>query len=203
MGATGHVLAVDLETKFLAALDYPNLEVRQLDVTRDELPAAAFDLIHERAVLLHLPPRREVLARLVRALRPGGWLLCEDTDFVTFVAGSPYAPLRRVGAAMLDFLASHGAEPNDGRHLYAGLRATGLDQVEAEGRVYMMRGAHASSMLPRHTFERVRVPIVAAGILTQTDFDAAFAVFDDPGTTVMSHVMMAAWGQRPDALPEA
>lgn len=196
VGPTGRVLAIDLETKFLAALDYPQLEVRRLDVTSDALPEGAFDLIHERAVLLHLPTRREVLTRLVKALQPGGWLLCEDTDFVTLVDGAPYPALRRVGAAMVDFLASRGAEPNYGRQLYDDLRAAGLDQVEAEGRVYMMRGAHPSSVLPKHTFERVRAPVVAAGTLAEADFDEALTLLDDPRTAFMSHLMMAAWGRR-------
>jgi 2-polyprenyl-3-methyl-5-hydroxy-6-metoxy-1,4-benzoquinol methylase len=43
-----------------------------------ELPAGRYDLIHARLVLSHLPQRRDVLARLVQALRPGGWLVVED-----------------------------------------------------------------------------------------------------------------------------
>jgi hypothetical protein len=54
VGTTRHVLATELETKFVAALDYPNLEVLRHDIASDELPREAFDLIHERAVLLHL-----------------------------------------------------------------------------------------------------------------------------------------------------
>jgi SAM-dependent methyltransferase len=197
VGPSGQVLAIDLETKFLAALDYPNLEVRRLDVTTDELPEATFDIIHERAVLLHLPSRSDVLRRLVRALKPGGWLLCEDTDFVTFVEGSPYPHLQRVAAAMTAFLASKGAEPNYGRRLFDELRAVGLEAVDAQGRVYMMRGNHPSSVLPRFTLERVRTPAIAAGAVTEAEYDQALALFDNPNVVVMSHVMMAAWGKRP------
>ncbi|HZM84459.1 MAG TPA: class I SAM-dependent methyltransferase [Candidatus Limnocylindrales bacterium] len=51
------------------------------------MPAiAAFDVIHARAVLTHLPERDEVLARLVAALRPGGWLLIEDVDIELFLS---------------------------------------------------------------------------------------------------------------------
>jgi SAM-dependent methyltransferase len=196
VGPTGSVLATDLETKFLAALDYPNLEVRRHDVAVDPLPAATFDLIHERAVLLHLPDRERVLERLVHALKPGGWLLCEDTDFSTAIAGSTVPALGRSIAAMVLFLESRGAEPNLGRRLYAELRRVGLDEVNAEGRVYMMRGAHPSANLPRHTLERVRTPVIAAGMVSEAEFDEALTLFDDPDTAVMSHVMMAAWGRR-------
>jgi SAM-dependent methyltransferase len=197
VGPSGHVLATDLETKFLAALDYSNLEVRRHDVAADELPDAAFDLIHERAVLLHVPDRERALARLVRALKPGGWLLCEDTDFTTFVDGSPFEAVRRAGAEMVRFLASRGADPNYGRRLYGQLRSAGLCEVDAAGRAYLMRGGHPSSTLARLTLERVRAPIVASGALDAAQFDEALALLADPQTAVMSHLTVAAWGRRP------
>jgi ubiquinone/menaquinone biosynthesis C-methylase UbiE len=197
VGENGRVLATDLETKFLEALSYPNLEVRRHDITADPLPADAFDLIHERAVLIHVPEPLVVLARLVAALKPGGVLLCEDTDFASFVDGSPFAAVRKVGAAMVRFLESKGAAPNFGRHLFGALKATGLTNLGAEGRVYIMRGDHPSSVLPRFTFERVREPVIAAGWVTAADYDDACTILHDPETAVMSHIMMAAWGRRP------
>jgi SAM-dependent methyltransferase len=199
VGGAGHVVATDLQTTFLEALDYPNLEVRRHDIATEELEGA-FDLIHERAVLIHLPDRERVLDRLVAALKPDGWLLCENTDFSTFVDGSPYEAVRRVGSLMVGFLESaSGADPNYGRRLFAALRARGLCDVGAEGRVYMIRGAHPSVDLPRLTFARVRAPLIAAGAATDEEFDEVFGLFDDPDLAVLSPVMVAAWGRRPAA----
>ena len=33
----------------------PNLEVRRMDLETDDLPEAAFDFVHTRFVLMHLP----------------------------------------------------------------------------------------------------------------------------------------------------
>jgi trans-aconitate methyltransferase len=44
------------------------------------LPEGGFDLIHARLVLNWLPERLSVLDKLVKALKPGGWLLIEDYD---------------------------------------------------------------------------------------------------------------------------
>ena len=74
--------------------------------------------------------------------------------------------------------------------------SAGLCEVAAEGRVYMMRGGHPSAALPRHTFERVRAPVVAAGAVTEAEVEEALALLADPTVSVMSHVMMAAWGRR-------
>jgi SAM-dependent methyltransferase len=101
VGPDGRVGATDLDTRFLAALDHPNLDVRRHDIVRDELPAATFDLVHLRLVLGHLPERATALRRLVAALRPGGWLVAEGMDCVSVVpaggdaagSGTPFARL--------------------------------------------------------------------------------------------------------------
>jgi 2-polyprenyl-3-methyl-5-hydroxy-6-metoxy-1,4-benzoquinol methylase len=199
VGASGHVTATDLETGFVGSLDYPNLEVVRHDVAKDELPSGQFDLVHERAVLEHLPRRSDVLARLVEAARPGGWLLCEDTDFVTLVHGSRYPVVGKAAGAMVDFLRTTGADLDYGRELHSALTEQGLENVGAEGRAYVMRGAHRSSLVLRHTLERMREPVLAAGSLTEEELDEALAVLDDPRTDVMSPLMMAVWGRRPAA----
>jgi SAM-dependent methyltransferase len=70
----------DIDERYLESLHVPNLEVRRHDIVTDPLPEAAFDLIHARLVLIHLPQREEVLSRLVAALKPGGWLVDEEFD---------------------------------------------------------------------------------------------------------------------------
>jgi len=81
VGSMGSVLATDTNTRFLAALDYPWLEVRTHNVITDTLPAAKFDLVHTRLVLTHLPERERVLEKLAKAVKVGGWLLVEEPDF--------------------------------------------------------------------------------------------------------------------------
>jgi len=51
VGPDGTVVAVDLDTRFLARIDVPNLEVIEADIVTEGLPAGPFDLIHTRAVL--------------------------------------------------------------------------------------------------------------------------------------------------------
>jgi SAM-dependent methyltransferase len=197
VGAGGHVTATDLDTGFVDRLDYPNLEIIRHDVATDDLPDGRFDLVHERAVVEHVSSRAEVLARLVAAVRPGGWLLCEDTDFATLVHGSPHPAVGKAAGAMVEFLRSTGADLDYGRHLYSDLSEQGLEEVGGEGRVYMMRGADRSSTVLRHSLERVREPVLAGGSVTEEELDAALALLDDPSTAVVSPLMMAVWGRRP------
>jgi SAM-dependent methyltransferase len=120
VGPTGHVLATDVDTRFLGALAGPNLEVRRHDVTADPLPEAAFDLAHARLVLVHLPEREAVLARLVAALKPGGWLLVEEFDPLSMPPDPALNPTeRRLRAweAMYRLMANRGVDVRFGRRL--------------------------------------------------------------------------------------
>jgi 2-polyprenyl-3-methyl-5-hydroxy-6-metoxy-1,4-benzoquinol methylase len=79
VGPDGRVLATDIDTRFLEQLSHKkNVEVRRHDIVSDSLPERAFDLVHARLVLLHLPERDRVLGRMAAALKPGGWLLTEE-----------------------------------------------------------------------------------------------------------------------------
>src|SRR5206468_1516768 len=79
----GSVVATDLNVRDLDPGPSGRVEVRQHDVVAEQLEEAAFDLIHARLLLEHLPQRAAVLDKLVLALRPGGWLVVEDVDYVS------------------------------------------------------------------------------------------------------------------------
>jgi SAM-dependent methyltransferase len=57
-----------------------NVEVRKLDIREQDVETERYDLVHCRALLMHLPDPAAVLARMVGALRPGGLLLAEEGD---------------------------------------------------------------------------------------------------------------------------
>jgi ubiquinone/menaquinone biosynthesis C-methylase UbiE len=63
---------VDVDVRHLT--DMPgNVLVRQLDVQTEPLPENAFDLVHARLLLGHLPEREKVLDKLQRCGPVGGW----------------------------------------------------------------------------------------------------------------------------------
>jgi len=91
VGPDGEVVALDLDPRFLVDLDLPNLTVRRHDIVTDELERSCYDLVHCRALLLHLSDPVTALSRMIDSLRPGGLLLVEDADYSTFgaVPGHP------------------------------------------------------------------------------------------------------------------
>ncbi len=72
------VVALDRDTRALAAWELPGLRVLSADVTDEDLDPGRFDLVHARFVLMHLPGRRGLVHRLAGWLRPGGLLVLGD-----------------------------------------------------------------------------------------------------------------------------
>jgi SAM-dependent methyltransferase len=136
VGADGHVLVTDLDPRFLDCSKLPNLEVRRHNVATVPVPEAAFDLIHSRPVLIYLPERQKVLARLIAALRPGGWLVVEDFDSRSL----PSDPLLNSGeiqlktqTALYRVVEDAGLERRWGRLLYGRMRALGQSMFARRG----------------------------------------------------------------------
>lgn len=202
VGPEGSVLATDLDTTLLLDPARPDLHVRVHDVLRDDLPEQEFDLIHARLLLAWLGEPAAALARLVAALKPGGRLLCEEMDFASLVPDPRLDPesracFERVVAAHTTVLAERNAFDHAyGRRLTRDVADAGLADVGSEGRVSMWHGGQAGGRVYQLTFAQLRAPMLASGLVTEADVDGAIALCDDPRLSVMSQVVMAAWGRR-------
>lgn len=200
VGPGGRVVATDLQTSFLEALTEPNLEVRRHDIVADDLEPEAFDLVHSRLVLEHLPERDEVLRRLVAALRPGGWLVLEDFDWSSLLAtpactaGDLHA---RTYEALRTVFPAAGAATEYGRCLPLDFRRAGLVDVGAEGRVHVALGGTPAAAWWRLTLEKLCPPLVATGQLSEAELAEMVAVCDDEGFCSFFPILVTAWGRRP------
>ena len=147
VGPQGRVTAIDLDTRFVEEIDADNLDVLQADVTTIDLPRNTFDLVHCRALLMHLPTRHRVLDALVAALRPGGWLLVEEGDsYPVSAAGSGlYSDVLEM--VLVDGLTTAGVDWLFARQLPAHLQERGLRDVAAESDVVRFEGGSALAEL--------------------------------------------------------
>jgi SAM-dependent methyltransferase len=200
VGVDGAVVATDLETKFVAAIDAPNLEVRKHDIIRDPLEEDAFDLVHTRAVLSHLPEREEVLHRLVDALRPGAWLVLVGADLTAVRAiGLPDDEatfFEARFAAMVDVNRSIGMDPTYGRRLGPALRGAGLAEVVIEGQVIEWSSEHPLARLYTLTFQRLKALALEAGAVTLEEHDRLLSMMADAEFVGLSHTIFTARGQK-------
>jgi SAM-dependent methyltransferase len=200
VGASGYVLATDIDTRFLDALAYPNLEVRHHDITTEDLPEASFDLVHTRLVLIHLADRERALARLVFAVKPGGWLLVEESDSVSLVpdprcqSADLFAKILGVIGQVINRGAANGPY---GRRVLRDVYGTGLVDIDSEGHVLMTRGGTARARFWQLTAEQLRDRLVGTGSITEAEMDNFLALLDDEDFFWLNAIIMAVWGRKP------
>jgi hypothetical protein len=196
----GSVLAVDLDTTHVEPLAGGVLEVRRHDLLRDELPVAAFDLVHERSVLSWLGDG-DALDRLVASLAPGGWLLAEDFDWA--INGSPerHPVVAKAYEAIISLLEGVGYQRRFGSTLLRRLEKAGLEDTESEARAYVLRGGSPGTAFDRHSILAHRDALLGAGGLTESELDETFRYLEDPGELVLTPVLYAAWGRKPAPSP--
>jgi SAM-dependent methyltransferase len=203
VGSTGRVLVTDIDPRFLQSLSAKNVEVRRHNIVTDPLPEAAFDVIHARLVLIHVPEREQVLARLVAALKPGGWLVDEDFDSASLLPDSTVSPgevFLETQKAVMRVLQDRGADRRWGRLLFGQMRALGLVDVNAEARISMWHRGSPGAMLMRANFEQLRGLLIERHHVTQQQFDDDLARLDDPDFVTPSPIMWTAWGRRASVL---
>jgi SAM-dependent methyltransferase len=204
VGPHGTVLVTDIDPRFLTRSDRTNLEVRRHDVTTDPLPESAFDLIHARLVLIHVAERDAPLNRLVRALKPGGWLVIEDYDSVVIDRAFPTgqenaATLRKCVSALRSLMEARGLDMAWGGSLHGPFVAAGLVEVSVEGRIELRSGGSPGARLDKANFSQVREEAVRKGLVTRDEIDRMLLLLDDPSFVYSSPVMFSASGRRPRA----
>jgi SAM-dependent methyltransferase len=201
VGPTGSVLATDIDPRFIPPSQLPQLEVVRHDVTADAIPAARYDLIHARLVLSHLPQRHDVLARLVTALRPGGWLLIEDFCAAFERGSAPRDPIaaryQKVHAALGEFLArSNGNQDDYATTLPQLLASSGLADVGGEARVVFGRGGSPAVRVIEAGLRQVGDQMIAAGLVDRSALDEAIGFLSAATSIVALPTMVSAWGRR-------
>ncbi|MGH8929939.1 MAG: class I SAM-dependent methyltransferase [Egibacteraceae bacterium] len=196
VGGKGQVVATDLDTRFLAEVKAPNLEVLTHDVSTDGRPGEPFDLI-QRLLLEWVQDREAVLKRLVTWLAPGGWLLAEDFQWsAKYPIGSP-PPFDETVAMVIQWLASVAYEPDFGSRPPAAFSRHGLVDIGSEARTVMVHGALPDATFYRLSIEQLRGPVVASGMLTDAQVDAALERIEEPTFAVMMPCLVSTWGRMP------
>jgi SAM-dependent methyltransferase len=218
VGPKGRVLATDLSLELMQGLEGANLELRQHDIVRDPLPEGEFDLVHCRLVLEHLPGRLDALAKMARALAPGGWLVVED-----FCFRGRHATDRRGAVTigtLLRFVSlvmqQNGWDPKWAPRLPIHLRRAGLTEVGAEGTQPVLLGASRSVDWALPSLARMRALVTGDGPelspspvqkvmaaappvrrLITGRLDGLERLLADPEFCYVAPTFVSAWGRRP------
>lgn len=198
----GHVVATDINTRFLEEAPGPHLEVRQHDITRDELERDDYDLVHCRTVLMHLSEPGQALKRMVQALKPGGWLLVEETDYRSFGAAafdhSLASDFDRILGEMLEELHSSGVTDGFfGRRIRGMVEEFDWRSLDHEGVCAVFRGKEAGARYHRMNFCEMVRPHLPEDRFDDRDFDLLERAFEDPSFYFVDRTLFSVRGRKP------
>jgi SAM-dependent methyltransferase len=197
--AGAEVVATDIDVRWLPA--GAGFDVVLHDVVNDPPPGDAFDLVHARLVLTHLPDRAQALAAMVAALRPGGWLVVEDFDVDMQPCATPDARTpehylaNRVRAGFITLLAERGADLELGRRLPRLFRELGLVDVTADA--HLSLALPAAAALERANVQQVRKGLVGLRVASDDEIDRYLELLEEGAIDVASPPLVSACGRRP------
>lgn len=196
VGERGRVMSTDIDLQFHGEMP-SNVIVRQHDVATDPLPREHFDIIHARAVLQHVPTRDEVVAELVDALKPGGWLVVEDGTFLGFGQQGLPEPYKTVHQIMAAGSLDEWRDPDFGLQVLDRMRSVGLVELDVVGDIWAMRPHEPSGEWWFLALERAIPYMVAAGVVDESDSRAALEQVRAEGFVMMSPASIATLGRKP------
>ena len=198
VGPAGEVVATDLRVDRLKWLVDLGVAVRRHDVAVDELPERRFDLIHGRLLIQHVIDRRAAVDRLCRALRPGGYLVLEDTDATSlFSHPSRERFQQKVKRAAYEVMRDAGYHPRCGLLDIDLAMGAGLADVRAEGRAAVVGGGTDAARWFTLWIEHLRPAMVARGSVTEAEIEQALSELADPANHWLSQVMVTVIGRKP------
>jgi SAM-dependent methyltransferase len=201
----GRITALDAHPQHLPAHDA--ITVEQADLRTVNLPESAFDLIHARLVLMHLPDREAICHRLAASLRPGGILLLSEWDcrnperllLHTPVPGGQEA-FDAFQRALLRLAVANGADLGWAGRVPLTLQACGLTDIHSVVHNQLWTGGQAGCLLHASNSFQLAARLTAAGVRPEQLVTLRQAMVD-PETLAYSYPMFTTLGRRPEHDP--
>jgi SAM-dependent methyltransferase len=152
VGANGKVIAVERSPDFVNAVrqkSLPNVEVRELDLMKDELPAGPFDFSWCRWVLCFVSDPELLVQKIAGALRKGGRAVFHEYGHYTTWRFFPRREkLEEFRTHVIASWRESGGEPDVGLQLPAWLARNGFAVRSVEPRIFCLRPSDAMWQWP-------------------------------------------------------
>jgi SAM-dependent methyltransferase len=186
---------------FVADRALSGVEIVTADAGRTGLPAASFDLVHARTLLINLPDPAKVVAEMVRLARPGGAVAVAEPDTEHALCYPPNAAFDQICAIFVVAFSRNGADPAIGRRVPELFRQAGLADVQAESRTQMYAPGNSRRTVRLDLVNAMRAQIVEMGLASNQELNELDATarphLQDPRTVVMSGLLFLVWGRKP------
>jgi 2-polyprenyl-3-methyl-5-hydroxy-6-metoxy-1,4-benzoquinol methylase len=202
VGESGRVIATDIETGFLQGFRRPQLEVRVHDIATDELETNFYDLIHVRHVLMHIHEREKALQKIADAIKPGGWAVIEESDFLTNQAASSNSTdaqflYHDVMQEIYRVYANNGMDLHFGAKVFHELRSVGMNPVYADGRMRIVPGGSREALFHQLTYRQLMPHVLDLGRIPSEQYENFLMLFNDTTFIYHSRLTISTMARRP------
>jgi SAM-dependent methyltransferase len=200
VGEGGKVVALDLDTRFVANIKSSNVEVLAADIRHLPLENHSFDLVHARYVLIHIPDFQVALSRMLDLVKPGGWIVIEEPDFAAAraIAGEEAAcqSVNRVNRAILQMFTARGMDYALGVKLPAILQRCGWQQLSVENDTPLSNGGSGIATVMKMSTVQLAHKYVATGEATQEDIEKYCLFADDQNAWAVYYATVGVIAQK-------
>jgi SAM-dependent methyltransferase len=208
VGPDGHVLGVELDEasfgwagRFVRDCRLGNAEIIRADARNTGLPSSSFDLVHVRLLLVNIRAPEEVVAEIVRLVRPGGYVAVLEPDVALGVGYPPGSSLGRLLELLGMAYRMAGADLHLGRRLPHLLATAGLERIAVQARAEVCPWGHPQRPACLDLVRNMRSKILHWGPIDERDLDqlerAASKHVAEPNTPSLPVTYFAACARKP------
>jgi len=209
VGPTGTVVGVERSAEqaerarqFVAESRFANVQVLDTDARSLELPERTFDLATARLVLTNVPRPEEVLAQMVRLVRPGGFIALHEPDPTTARCDPPLSAQTRLMEILNSYAELSGIDRSIGLRVPRMLRELGLLDIRVNPLVHVYPPGHGRRMLVYEFADNARDRILERGLVAEAELAELMATLkrhlENPCTLVVSSLFLQTWGRMPE-----
>jgi ubiquinone/menaquinone biosynthesis C-methylase UbiE len=201
VGVDANHAAIALAGEYAVERGLDNVEVAVGDARQTGLPSDTFDLVHARTVLANVQEPGEVVDEMVRLAKPGGWVAGQEPDVECSVCYPAIPAWDRLRELFRAGFGRMGADLLIGRRLTELYRKAGLEEIEVVVHAGAYPAGHARRTILPDLVRALRPKIIEFGLADEDELEhldrAVREHLADPGTFVMSELLVVAWGRKP------
>lgn len=212
-GPSGRIVGVDRDPlqlasarAYVAEAGLANVEIVEDDAYATRLPRESADLVHVRFLFAPVGRDAELLREIGSLLRPGGVAVVQEPDSASWRCWPELEAWDRLKGWILAAFRESGGDFDAGRRTYGMLIDAGFADVQATAAVLMLPGTHPYARLPVQFAASLRERILAMGLATADELEAAREECDRElqleRRVVTSFVVTQVWGRKPQRSQE-